>query len=254
MIQDPALAAFAHACFEYAGIAIGVALYRQLRAAQGGPGLTQPGQFAIVVGLLLGAGLGNKAVFLIERPDILQRLLAGEVLWPGQSIVGGLLGGLLGVELAKLLTRQHHSTGDVMVLPLALGMVIGRIGCFLAGLNDDTYGLPTTLPWGWDFGDGVRRHPTQLYDIVFVIGTAWILHAQSERLSAVPGLAFKLFLAGYLAWRLGVDGLKPVRVPYPLGLSGIQWVCAVALVAYAPWVARAWRRLPRWPAPTREPT
>ena len=54
----------------------------------------------------------------------------------------------------------------------------------------------------------------------------------------MPGLQFKLFLATYLLWRLLGDGLKPVRVPYPLGLSGIQWVCLLALLIYAP---LAWR-------------
>jgi len=38
---------------------------------------------------------------------------------------------------------------------LAIGVAIGRIGCYLAGLDDFTYGTPTALPWGHDFGDGV---------------------------------------------------------------------------------------------------
>lgn len=245
MIADPAAAAIVHTLFEYAGIGLGVALYRRQRLAEGAPGLTQPGTFAVVVGLLIGAGLGNKLVFLIERPDVLQRLLAGEALWPGQSIVGGLVGGLLGVELAKWLTGQTRSTGDAMVLPLTLGISLGRAGCFLAGLHDDTYGTPTALPWGLDIGDGVPRHPTALYDIAAVVLLAAALQARRDRLAAVPGLAFKLFLAGYLAWRLLIDGLKPVRVPYPGGLSGIQWVCALTLAFYAPVLWRAWRRLPR---------
>lgn len=243
MIADPALAASVHALFEYAGIALGAAAYRHGRTRSGEGGLTQPGNFAVIVGLLAGAAIGNKLVFLIERPDVWQRLLAGEAAWPGQSIVGGLIGGLLGVELAKRLTGQTRSTGDAMVWPLATGLVIGRIGCFLAGLHDDTYGNPTTLPWGLDLGDGLRRHPTPLYEMVFVIALAWVLHRARPRLDAVPGLRFKLFLAAYLAWRLLIDGLKPVRVPYAGGLSGIQWVCGLALLAYLPFVHRAWRRV-----------
>ena len=45
----------------------------------------------MVAGLLGGAAIGNKLVFLIERPDVWQRLLAGELAMPGQSIVGGLI-------------------------------------------------------------------------------------------------------------------------------------------------------------------
>jgi len=211
---------------------------------QGRGGPLSRGNFAVVVGLLLGAAIGNKAVFLIERPDVWWRLVGGEWLLPGQSIVGGLLGGLIGVELAKRATGQTRSTGDALVLPLAAGTVIGRIGCFLAGLHDDTYGLPTTLPWGVDLGDGTARHPSPLYEIVFVLGLAALLWRSRARLAAVPGLQFKFYLATYLAWRLVADGLKPVRMPYPLGLSGIQWVCLVALAIYLPLVWRAARRLP----------
>ena len=55
-------------------------------------------------------------------------------------------------------------TGARFALPLAVGVAVGRIGCYLAGLDDFTYGTPTTLPWGHDFGDGIARHPVQLYE------------------------------------------------------------------------------------------
>jgi len=244
MIADLHTAAWVHTAFEYLGIAVGAWLWRRtLRTQQlGGP--LSDRNFAVVVGLLLGAAIGNKAVFLIERPDVALAIWHGQALWPGQSIVGGLVGGLIGVELAKWLTGQTRSTGDALVVPLVAGIAIGRVGCFLAGLHDDTYGLPTTLPWAVDLGDGVARHPSPLYEIVFLGGLTAALWRQRERLAAVPGLQFKLFLTAYLLWRLLGDGLKPVRQPYPFDLSGIQWTCLVALLLYAPLVARAINRLP----------
>lgn len=248
MIADLHWAVPAHAALEFAGIGIGAALYRRARRREGMNSIMSPGGFAILVGLLLGAGLGNKLVFLIERPDVVQGWFAGRWVMPGQSVVGGLLGGLIGVEIAKRLTRQPQSTGDLMVWPITVGLVIGRIGCFLAGLHDDTYGVATGLPWGVDFGDGIARHPTQLYEIAFVFVLSGLLMRHRERWQSVPGLMFKLFLSGYLAWRLAVDGMKPVLVPYPLGLSGIQWVCVAALLVYLPITMRAfrmmWRREP----------
>jgi phosphatidylglycerol---prolipoprotein diacylglyceryl transferase len=241
-MPDPALAAGLHAVLEWAGMALGFTAWRRgVKDLDGGGSVLQAGRFALLVGLLLGAGLGNKLVFLIERPDVAWQLWQGQAVWPGQSIVGGLLGGLIGVEIAKALTRQTRSSGDAMVLPIALGLVLGRVGCFLAGLQDDTYGLPTTLPWGVDLGDGVPRHPSPLYEMVFVAALAACLHQGREHWAAVPGLQFKLFLLAYLLWRLLGDTLKPVRVPYAWGLSGIQWVCLVALGGYAPVVWRAWR-------------
>ena len=247
MITDAVTAAWIHTAFAYAGMAVGAALWRRAMRQQQRGGALAPGNFGVLVGLLLGAAIGNKLVFLIERPDVALTIWrGGALMFPGQSIVGGLLGGLIGVEIAKKLTGQAPSTGDAMVLPIAVGLAIGRVGCFLAGLHDDTYGLPTTLPWGVDFGDGVARHPTQLYEIAVVLPLGLALHR--ARLS-VPGLAFKLFLSTYLLWRFAVEFLKPVPVAYPLGLSGIQWTCLVALAAYTPLVLRAWRRPPRLATP-----
>ncbi|HLO95178.1 MAG TPA: prolipoprotein diacylglyceryl transferase family protein [Burkholderiaceae bacterium] len=246
LITTPEAAAQVHGLLEFTAMALGAALYRRARRGSGLPAMTAKGSFALMVGLLLGAGLGNKLVFLVERPDLwLAFWQDGQPLRLGQSLVGGLLGGLIGIELAKALTRQPASTGDLMVWPLAIGIALGRVGCFLAGLHDDTYGLPSTLPWALDLGDGIPRHPTALYEIVFVLATAALLHHWRDRLVVVPGLAFKIFLAGYLLWRLLIDGLKPVRVPYALGLSGIQWVCLLALLCYLPFVARAALRLRR---------
>lgn len=240
MITDATAAAWVHSAFAYAGMGLGAALWRATLKRQDRGGALAPGNFGVLVGLLLGAAIGNKAVFLVERPDVALALWRDAVLaFPGQSIVGGLLGGLIGVELAKKLTGQTRSTGDAMVLPIAVGLSIGRVGCFLAGLHDDTYGLATTAPWGVDFGDGLPRHPTQLYEIVVVLALGIGLHRARF---ATPGLAFKLFLSAYLLWRFAAEFLKPVPVAYPLGLSGIQWTCLAALLVYAPFVLRAWTR------------
>ena len=158
-------------------------------------------------------------------------------------MVGGLLGGLIGTEVAKKALRVPGSTGDHYVLPVLFGLAIGRVGCFLVGLNDGTFGLPTHLPLGIDFGDGIPRHPTQLYEIVFAGLLAWVFHRATPALAPQPGLRFKLMLCAYLLWRLAIDGLKPVPFAWPGGLSGIQWVCLVALAFYLPLTVRQWRRL-----------
>ena len=242
MVRDPALAALVHGAFEYAGIAWGAWLYRRTTRA----GLLVPGRFAIVVGMLLGAAIGNKLVFWIERPDLLWSWWsghAGAAPFPmGQSLVGGLLGGWLGVELAKWHIGERRSQGDALVWPLVAGIALGRVGCWLAGVHDDTWGLPSTLPWAMDPGDGVPRHPAPLYESLFVLTLGAVLARGRSHWDRVPGLRFKLFLAAYLLWRMLIDGLKPVAVPYAWGASGIQWVCGVTLGLYLPWVVEAWRR------------
>ncbi len=234
-----------HGFFEMLGISLGLAFYRRLRRQAGGAGILAPGEFAVAVGCVFGAAIGNKAVFWIEMPHLFaQHWPSLTVLVGGQSMVGGVLGGLIGVELAKKMTGILRSTGDFFVFPILLGLVIGRIGCFLAGLADGTFGLPTDWPWGVDFGDGIPRHPTQLYEIAFAALLAAGLRRLQPRLAPVSGLLFKLMLCSYLLWRLLIDGLKPVPYAYPGGLSGIQWVCLIALLIYLPITWRAARQLP----------
>ena len=54
--------------------------------------------------------------------------------------------------------------GSSSFRPSPPASMVGRWGCFLSGLEDQTHGTPTALPWGHDFGDGMLRHPVQLYE------------------------------------------------------------------------------------------
>jgi prolipoprotein diacylglyceryltransferase len=239
--ESQAAARLVHAGLEAFALAVGARVYLGARRRSGAAPVTGGRAFWILLGCLAGAAVGNKAVAFVDRPFDLGRADALRLLYSGQSMVGGLLGGLLGTEAAKALVGERRSTGDLFVFPVLLGLAIGRVGCFLAGLHDGTFGSPAALPWSVDFGDGVPRHPTQLYEVVFAGALAAALHAARGWARPVPGLLFKLRLTGYLAWRLAVDSLKPVPYPWPLGLSGIQWTCLVALTLYAPLLGRALR-------------
>lgn len=242
MIADPATAHALHAVFEALALFGGARLYVHQSQRQSRRSVFQGGRFAVLCGCLLGAAIGNKLVFWLEMPQLFQQADGWQRILAGQSVVGGLLGGLIGTEIAKALSGKTASTGDGFVVPVLAGIAVGRVGCFLAGLHDGTFGRPTALPWGIDFGDGIPRHPTQLYEILFVVTLAGLLQQLSPRLGAQPGLRFKLMLSAYLLWRLLIDGLKPLPYAWPFGLSGIQWVCTLALSIYLPLTIRQWRQ------------
>ncbi len=88
----------------------------------------------------------------------------------------------------------------------------------MTGLSDRTYGTPTSLPWGIDFGDGIPRHPTQLYEIVFLLGLMAVLKILS-RPSWESGDRVKLYMMAYLTFRLFIDFIKPDFHPF-WGLTG----------------------------------
>lgn len=197
---------------------------------------------SVFIGVLFGALIGAKLLNWAQDPGLAFSDFPRSAFGSGKTIVGALLGGWLGVELAKKLTGITTSTGDAMAVPILMGIAIGRIGCFLAGLSDATYGVATTLPWGWDYGDGVVRHPTQIYEILFLI--TWAVFLSRRRGALLQnGDLFKLALGGYLLCRLLVDAIKPMPVDYVLGLSAIQLACIAGLIALAPHASRLMRGL-----------
>ena len=219
-----------HTLFETLGYAAGYQLYR-LQRSRSGDFLPDDRRWLIIASAAVGGLLGSRILGLLELIPLTQITWRVLITPGGKTIVGGLLGGWIGVELAKRLQHIHSRTGDLFAVPLCLGIAVGRIGCFLAGLADDTYGTPTTLPWGIDFGDGIPRHPTQLYEILFLAALAFALYRYNAR-PHPEGATFRLFMAAYLAWRFLVDFIKPQPLHY--GLNLIQWACLLGLLSLTP--------------------
>jgi phosphatidylglycerol:prolipoprotein diacylglycerol transferase len=221
-----------HPLFETLAYAGGYAVFRFQRARRGDI-LAEPQRWTILAAAAVGALVGSRFLGIAEQfPTVLaawhaHQLFALLIAPGGKTIVGGLLGGWIGVELVKGLTGIRSRTGDLFALPLCIGIAIGRIGCFLAGLADDTYGKPTALPWAVDFGDGIGRHPVQLYEILFLLVLGLFL-ARSMQQQYREGTRFRIFLAAYLAWRLLIDCIKPQ--PLIAGLNLIQWCCLAGLI------------------------
>jgi prolipoprotein diacylglyceryltransferase len=217
----------AHFVFESLAYAVGFAIYRRDRRRFGDL-LPASDRNSVIVAAVLGAAIGSKLLAALEEPAALLHA-PWSVLLGGKTMVGGLLGGTLAVEWIKRRLGITQRTGDLFAIPMTVAIAIGRVGCFFSGLSDHTYGSVTTLPWGMDFGDGLARHPTQLYEIVFLLLLAAMLGWLRPRFRQ-NGELFRLFLVSYLGWRLAVDFLKPE--PAFAGLSAIQWTCLLALLFY----------------------
>ncbi|AMY09225.1 prolipoprotein diacylglyceryl transferase [Luteitalea pratensis] len=223
-----------HVAFEALAYSSGYYLYRRQRRS--GDVVDARARWWIVGAAILGGFIGSHLLAAFEEPSrSLTHWPQLRLVFGGKTIVGGLIGALLTVEWAKRLLGITVATGDLFAVPLILGIGIGRIGCFLSGLDDQSYGIPTGLPWGIDLGDGVRRHPTQLYEMLLLAGLGGMLVSRLG-LNATAGDRFKCFMVAYMGCRLLVDVIKPaVRFG---GLSAIQWTCLAVLVYYAPHVPR----------------
>ena len=225
-----------HLLFELLAYAVaGVAYWQQRRTR--GDRVSTEARWALASAAVVGAVLGSRILFWFEDPQrTVAQLTNLRYLAGGQTIVGGLIGGWIAVEWQKRRLHIDQPTGDLFAVPIALGGAVGRIGCFLSGLPDGTYGLPTSVPWAIDLGDGMRRHPTALYESAFLLVLAFALMRFGRR--AALGEMFLGFIAAYLTFRLVVDFWKP-GVALAAGLTAIQVACALAIpVTLRLWAAR----------------
>jgi phosphatidylglycerol:prolipoprotein diacylglycerol transferase len=88
------------------------------------------------------------------------------------------------------------------------------------------------LPWALDFGDGIRRHPTQLYEIIVFDHSAAGLHSDWLNRNLQQGELWKIFVLAYLSFRFCVEFIKPVAHVY-CGLDIEQVVTIGAYIYYA---------------------
>ncbi|WP_378177446.1 prolipoprotein diacylglyceryl transferase [Aquimarina sp. SS2-1] len=220
-----------HLVLEYAAFFIGFRYYLYLKKNTSDP-ISSTNRLSIIIGAVFGAFLGSRIIGFFEAPSSLSFTPEYVVqVLSAKTIMGGLFGGLLGVELAKKIIGEKKSSGDLFTFPIILGIIIGRVGCFLAGINEFTYGKETISFLGMDLGDGVLRYPIALFEVIFLM-LLWIVFKRFQnKLNSESGMLFKYFMISYFLFRFSIEFLKP-NTFLILGLSSIQYLCILCLIYY----------------------
>ena len=170
-------------------------------------------------------------------------VLAGRVIdytqYPGQIIGGGgltiygaVLGAALGIWVySKFSKFRFGYLADLIVPGLILAQVVGRVGCTINGC---CYGPSTSLPWGIvythpdSFGPlGVAVHPTQVYEIIYLLMIFGVALWLRGRLKS-DGSLFLVYLGLYSAWRIGIDFLRE-GTSFLFGLHQAQVIGIIVL-------------------------
>jgi phosphatidylglycerol---prolipoprotein diacylglyceryl transferase len=197
-------------------------------------------RFALGVAAFVGGSLGAKVPFAFGASGGWWTPEAW--LTDGKTLVAGLCFAYLAVEITKLALDIRVKTGDTFALPLALAMVVGRLGCLFNGC---CYGTPTNLPWGVRFGhpDGLSmvRHPTQIYESLFHLAMAVVLLELLWH-GWLRGHHLQLYLIAYGVYRFLTEFIRP-EPKVLLGLTFYQWGAIVLVAAMVTqWVFEEWRR------------
>jgi len=170
----------------------------------------------IVAAALVAGTIGSKIPTLLTNPTLYTLLTE-------KSVVGGLLGGMAGVLAVKRLLKIRMRLGNAIAPAAALGLAIGRLGCFFNGF---CVGIPAA--WGVNFGDGQLRLPTQLFEVAFQLSAFAVLHVARARVRT-PGILFKLYVIAYFLFRFFLEFIRVNPIVWN-GLTLYQLLCLAGIV------------------------
>lgn len=234
-----------HLILEYLAFFIGFRYYVYLRK-NSTDSISSNNRLSILIGAIFGALFFSRIFAFLENPPVNYNQGWFNLL-NNKTIMGGLFGGLLGVELAKKIIGEKQSSGDLFTLPIIAGIIIGRTGCFLSGTKEFTYGKETASFFGMDLGDGLHRHPIALYEIAFLVFLFfWIRNSQKKAQHYPAGTYFKLFMLAYFFFRFCIEFIKP-NTFLIFGWSSIQYLCLLCFFYYyrtiCQFIAYAYKKL-----------
>ena len=158
-------------------------------------------QAVALLGLVVGAKL---AVMWGDHDWPFTPMSFNEVLVCGRSITGGLIGGFLAPEVAKVLIGYPMPPNDRFAAILPFSIAIGRVGCLLDGC---CRGIPWNGPWSIVYGDGIPRHPAQIYEILFQLSMG-VLFLYLVNHGLLFGRIFCAYLFGYGCFRFLTEFLR----------------------------------------------
>ncbi|MFQ6678048.1 MAG: prolipoprotein diacylglyceryl transferase [Fidelibacterota bacterium] len=206
----------------------------------------------IVFAAAVGGILGSKLYYLIENigrviDDPFGMIFSGA----GLVFLGGLMGGTLGVTIVLQKNKLPWiKFADIVAPLLILGYAIGRVGCFLVG---DDYGIPTHVPWGISFENGLPPttywvfqsyypwidladfepglltvHPTQLYEVIMGFIIFAFLWNRRTKIVRAGSLFFTYFILAGIE-RFSIEFIR-TNNHYMFNLTGAQIISVVMVI------------------------
>ncbi len=184
----------------------------------------------LLIGAGIGALIGSRLIGSLENPILFLHPPALIYYYMSKTIIGGIAGGILGIEGMKLIIGHHESTGDRITIPLIVAIILGRIGCLFTGVTDGTVGNICNYMWCFNQGDNIPRHPTSLYEII-ILGLLLLYFLYLRKKVWKNGIMFRVFIIVYFSFRFLMEFIKPVHSLF-LSLSVIQIVCVLYVLWY----------------------
>ena len=176
-------------------------------------GIPEDALHTVSLVLLILAIVGGRGLFVLTHwseyaadPLGILRLWEGGLMLYGGYVLA-IVGGIIYLRRARL---PLWKVADAAAPAMALGVGIGRIGCFLNGC---CFGLPTHAPWGVQFPPGSYStfvfpgshiHPSQLYMVLAGV-LLFVVLLRLDRKPHFDGYLFWTAVALDSVLRFGID-------------------------------------------------
>ena len=198
---------------------------------------------SLIFGVLIGGRLGE---ILFYHPSYyFSHPLKVFAVWEGgMSFHGALIVSILvGIWFAKKHRIPMLKLSDIAAIFLPIGLAFGRLGNFI---NGELYGRPTTMPWAMNFGDGIPRHPSQLYELGYSLIIFCILFFLRKK-TLPDGTFAAMFLAMYGLFRFITEFFRePTTGALQLGWMTMgQLLCIPMFLAGTLWGWWLWKEKKR---------
>ncbi|NBV50254.1 hypothetical protein EBR78_03405 [bacterium] len=168
----------------------------------------------VLLSAVLGAMVGSTLPAFFAGEIIESR--AVQYLITPKTMLGGLLGSFFAVALTKKFLKTHEETADSFALGGILALAVGRIGCFFGHC---CYGIP--FSWGFNFGDGIPRFPTQLLEASLLFLSFAVFYTLEKHQVLKDRLLF-LFFSWYGMLRFFLEYLRQPISKTVLGFGFYQ--------------------------------
>ncbi len=146
----------------------------------------------------------------------------------GLAIHGALIAAVLtGYIFTRVKKISFWQTADIVAPSIIIGQAIGRWGNFV---NGEAHGGPTNLPWGI-MVDGIKVHPTFLYESLWNLGVFAILLYYRKKKKKVNGEIFLLYGILYSLGRFWIEGLRTDSLMF-MGLRAAQMISIATIVVF----------------------
>ncbi len=202
---------------------------------------------AALVGIPSGV-VFSRLLHVIDRWDYYSQHMGQIIGGGGLTVYGAVLGAALGIWIYSRFSKLNFGYFADLIAPgIILAQAAGRVGCTINGC---CYGIETSLPWGVVYTNptclaplGVAVHPTQIYEIIYLLIIFGVLLILKGRFRP-DGSLFLIYLSLYSLWRLASDFLRE-GTSFLFGLHQAQIIAiivlaiAVSMLAYRTrWVKR----------------